>query len=160
MTQGVFQYGLSKLIDFYGAKAFPAQRTTIVAQKLAILNDADFMTVCEDIIANRNQPPTLDVFMELSKDLRRLRADEREKQNLARLVSAPECPHCFNSGYEFHRHETHEGRSYEFGYGCRENCIAAQVKVPASYPRYNVFVFDQNAKRIFGTPPKQNEESA
>lgn len=157
MTRHGFELGIQKLIDVYGAKPFHLARTRIVAQKLAILTDADFDDVCEEIIANRNQPPTLEHFMEVSQKLRDLRNMEWKQKAEAELLLLPICPHCRNSGYENLTHETWEGRKYDFAYGCRDNCTATKLRVPPTYPRYSLTHFEQNAKRVFGKPRQQEE---
>lgn len=138
MTEIGFTYQIGKLKSIYGENKFHPARLKVIARALKLLTDDDFEIICEDIIANSNNPPTLKDFLKTGEILLHARRLEQIDKDKKLLESNPRCSDCEGDGY-VSAVKIHQGRIYSYAFRCpSDSCLAAKLNVSTSCPKWSM----------------------
>lgn len=170
MTHECFQVNIKRLLKSYGEKSIPDARLRMIGTQFKSLTDSQFADVCDQIIANHNNSPTLKIFWQYAEDYilanREVQEAEFRRRIQERRSLGQNCKSCDDSGLVSAIHITNR---YTFSFGCPETeCKArdffhpsARVWTPADALEYMVLL--SNDRRIlqdlfeetYGTGPKK-----
>lgn len=83
MTQFEFTHNFTRLINTFGARAFPEERTKLIWKQICDMDTAWFSKLCDRIIGDMRQPPMVPDFREAAYKERQSRFN-KEVDNTTR----------------------------------------------------------------------------